>query len=174
MTTFTALTHVQGRQAAETLAEACEDLEPEPVGTGVFEIEDGSDRWEVGIYFTESPDEIALALLAGPLAALQLPEGATRVLEEREALRTAVPAEGLRAAVPGGGTLHELAREVVAIARAGLSARARLNASGDNETGFLDTLDEIVASGKVPAQRLLDKFHGEWNGDVSRVYKYSF
>lgn len=64
MTTFSALTHVQGRSAAEALAEACEDLEPEPVGTGVFEIEDGSGRWEVGAYFTEAPDEIALALLA--------------------------------------------------------------------------------------------------------------
>ena len=79
MTTFTALTHVQGRQAAETLAEACEDLDPEPVGTGVFEIEDGSDRWEVGIYFTERPDDIALALLAAvhganPFAVSELPD----------------------------------------------------------------------------------------------------
>ena len=64
MPTFTALTHLQGREAAEDLAEACEDLTPEPVGTGVFEIEDGSERWEVGAYFTESPDEIGLALLA--------------------------------------------------------------------------------------------------------------
>lgn len=64
MTTYSALTHVGGRQAAEALAQACEDLDPEPVGTGVFEIEDGSDRWEVGVYFTETPDEIALLLLA--------------------------------------------------------------------------------------------------------------
>ncbi len=69
MTTFSALTHVQGRQAAEALAEACEDLEPEPVGTGVFEIEDGSNRWEVGVYFTEAPDDIALALLAAAYGA---------------------------------------------------------------------------------------------------------
>lgn len=79
MTTFSALTHVQGRQAAEALAEACEDLEPEPVGTGVFEIEDGSDRWEVGAYFTEAPDDIALALLAAafganPFAVSELPD----------------------------------------------------------------------------------------------------
>jgi glutamate--cysteine ligase len=31
-----------------------------------------------------------------------------------------------------------------------------------------------VASGIVPAQRLLDKFHGEWGGDISRVYEESF
>ena len=32
-------------------------------------------------------------------------------IEEREALRHAVPAQALDAAVPGGGTVHELARE---------------------------------------------------------------
>ena len=95
-------------------------------------------------------------------------------LEEREELRNAVPRLALDAPIPGGGRLQDLARDVLAIARQGLSARARLNESGDNETGFLETLDEIVASGKVPAQRLLDKYHGEWNGDISRVYKYSF
>ena len=79
MTTYSALTHVQGRDAADTLAEACEDLDPEPVGTGVFEIEDGSGRWEVGAYFTERPDEIALALLAAahganPFAVSEVPD----------------------------------------------------------------------------------------------------
>ena len=34
--------------------------------------------------------------------------------------------------------------------------------------------EEIVASGKVPAQVMLDRYHGEWDGDISRVYKYSF
>jgi len=28
----------------------------------------------------------------------------------------------------------------------------------------------VVASGMTPADRLLDKFHNEWNGDVSKVY----
>ena len=63
---------------------------------------------------------------------------------------------------------------MVAISRSGLNARARLNSAGDNESGFLAPLEEIVASGKVPAQRLLDKFNGEWNGDISRVYEESF
>lgn len=95
-------------------------------------------------------------------------------MEEREALRNAVPKEALAARIPGGGTLQDLAKEALAIARGGLAARGRMGQSGDNETGFLSTLDEIVETGKVPAQRLLDKYHSEWNGDISRVYKYSF
>ncbi len=53
----------------------------------------------------------------------------------------------------------------------GLSARARFNDSGDNESGFLDPLREIVRTGKVPAQMLLDRFNGDWGGDISRVYE---
>ena len=95
-------------------------------------------------------------------------------MDGREALRDAVPRLGLDAPLPGGGRLCDIAGEVVAIARAGLSGRARLNPAGDNETGFLAPLEEIAASGKVPAQRLLDKFHGEWRGDIARVYDESF
>lgn len=95
-------------------------------------------------------------------------------MEEREALRSAVPKLALDAPIPGGGTLHDLAREALPIARAGLSARGKLNASGDNETGFLEPLEEIAESGKAPAQRLLDKFHGPWAGDIARVYEESF
>ncbi|WP_435418103.1 glutamate--cysteine ligase [Parerythrobacter aurantius] len=95
-------------------------------------------------------------------------------MEERKALRNAVPKLALDAPIPGGHKLRDLARDVLSISRQGLAARARLNTGGDNETGFLETLDEIVASGKVPAQRLLDMYHGEWNGDIKRIYKYSF
>ncbi|EAQ29549.1 glutamate-cysteine ligase precursor [Erythrobacter sp. NAP1] len=95
-------------------------------------------------------------------------------MEEREKLRTDAPKLGLQAPIPGGGTMQDLGREALKIAHKGLAARGKLNASGDNETGYLETLDEIVSTGKVPAQRLLDAYHGEWNEDVSRVYKYSF
>ena len=96
-------------------------------------------------------------------------------MEERERLRSEVPKLALDTKLPGGGaTLQDLGKEVLKIAHSGLSARGKLNASGDNETGYLETLEEIVASGKVPAQRLLDAYHGEWGEDVSRVYKYSF
>jgi glutamate--cysteine ligase len=66
--------------------------------------------------------------------------------------------------------MHDLAREVVDLASAGLTARARLNASGDNEGGFLDPLRDVIASGMTPADRLLDKYHNEWDGDVRRIY----
>jgi glutamate--cysteine ligase len=95
-------------------------------------------------------------------------------MEEREELRNAVPKLALDAPIPCGGTLRDIGKEALKISRAGLTARARLNSSGDNETGFLETLDEIVASGKVPAQRLLDSYNGEWNGDIKQVYKQSF
>ncbi len=95
-------------------------------------------------------------------------------MEERENLRNAVPKLGLDAKIPGGGTLQDIGKEALAIARQGLSARGKLGTSGDNETGFLDTLDEIVSSGKSPAQRLLDMYSGEWNGDISRAYEHSF
>ena len=91
-------------------------------------------------------------------------------MDEREALRNAVPKLALDAPVPGGGRLRELAGEVLDIAAAGLRARDRTNASGDNESGFLDPLREIVRTGKVPAQVLLDHVGSEWNGDVCRIY----
>lgn len=92
-------------------------------------------------------------------------------MEEREALRNAVPKLALDAPIPSGGTLRDIAGEVLDIAASGLNARARLNASGDNESGFLDPLREIVRTGKVPAQVLLDRFAGDWDGDITRVYE---
>ena len=64
MSTFTALTTLPGRINASDLGDALERLTPEPIGVGVFELEDGSGLWEVGAYFSEKPDDISLALLA--------------------------------------------------------------------------------------------------------------
>lgn len=95
-------------------------------------------------------------------------------MEGRELLRSSVPKLALDAPLPGGGTLRDIAAEVLAISRAGLNARGKLNSAGDNESGFLEPLDEIVRTGKVPAQVLLDKYHGEWSGDLSRIYEESY
>jgi ribosomal protein L11 methyltransferase len=79
MPTFTALTTLEGEDAANALAAAVERLQPEPIGVGVFEIEDDSGLWEVGAYFLEQPDMvmlevIALAFGARPFALSELPE----------------------------------------------------------------------------------------------------
>jgi len=62
LTTFTAFSQISGKAQAEALGTALEALEPD--GVAVFEIEDGSGSWEVGGYFSQTPDDIALALLA--------------------------------------------------------------------------------------------------------------
>ena len=63
----------------------------------------------------------------------------------------------------------------ITLSEAGLTERAALNAAGDNEGGFLDPLREVVASGMTFADRLLERYHGEWAGDVSKVYdEFSF
>ena len=79
MPTFTAFTSLAGKSGAEALGDAMERLEPAPTGVGVLELEDGSGRWEVAGYFTESPDAAGLALLAAafgaaPFAVSELPE----------------------------------------------------------------------------------------------------
>ncbi|VXC76641.1 glutamate--cysteine ligase [Sphingomonas sp. 8AM] len=91
-------------------------------------------------------------------------------LDERQALRDAVPKLGLSAPIPGGGQLRDIAAAVLDIAHGGLKARARVSAAGEDETGFLEPLREIVRAGKVPAERLLELYHGAWGGDLSRVY----
>ena len=96
--------------------------------------------------------------------------------ETREALRVAASEAALDAVV-GDISMHDLAREVLAISEAGLRARAREGAGGmiADETHFLNALKESVESGQVPADELLEKYEGEWGGDLSRIYaEYSY
>jgi len=91
-------------------------------------------------------------------------------MEAREQLRNDVPRLGLKAPLPGGQTLQDIAAQVLDISRAGLAGRKRLNGAGDNESGYLAPLDEIVARGQTHAERMLERYNGDWAGDVSRVY----
>jgi glutamate--cysteine ligase len=92
-------------------------------------------------------------------------------LEERQRLRDDVPKLGLDAVTPGGEKLSQLGARVLDIAEAGLKARARFNAAGDDESGFLSPLRETLARGITPAGLLLERYRGEWQGDVSRIYE---
>lgn len=96
--------------------------------------------------------------------------------ETREALRVAASVDGLQAEV-GGIKMHDLAREVVAIAEGGLAARARPGAGGliPDETHFLNALKESLDSGQTPADELLAHYYGDWQGDLDRIYaEYSY
>ena len=91
-------------------------------------------------------------------------------LEERHALRDGVPKHALKLPFRGA-TVRELAAEALKISIAGLKRRAMLNEKGADESGFLETLVEIVEADETPAERKLKLFHGEWNGDIDRVFR---
>ncbi|ODT61064.1 MULTISPECIES: 50S ribosomal protein L11 methyltransferase [Paracoccus] len=154
MPTYTALTHLKGREAAEALAEACEDLTPEPVGTGIFEIEDGSERWEVGAYFTEAPDEITLAILAAayganPFAISELPEVDWVAHVKREL----TPVRAGRFYVHGSHDADDIPEGVEAL---WIEAAMAFGTGHHNTTkGCLEALDRLATDG-FQATRIAD------------------
>jgi glutamate--cysteine ligase len=85
--------------------------------------------------------------------------------QERQALRDDVPKFGLDAKI-AGRSARDVARDALAISRAGLKRRARLDERGRDESRHLDILDERVARGRTGAQDLLDLYAGEWGGSV--------
>ncbi|HST74616.1 MAG TPA: glutamate--cysteine ligase [Acetobacteraceae bacterium] len=108
-------------------------------------------------------------------AALAAAEALVRRQSWRDtvALRAAVPSQGLDARLdtPGAGRdLRGLAREALAVAREGLRARRRLDASGQDEAIHLAPLAEIIDGGPTQAEYWLGKYHGEWRGDVSPIF----
>jgi len=89
---------------------------------------------------------------------------------ERESLRRCAPVMGLASPIRNQ-TLQDIAKEVLALSRAGLKRRAKLSTSGDDETGFLIQLDQIAETGENSAQAMLRKYHGEWNRDLTNAFK---
>ncbi|NDV02065.1 glutamate--cysteine ligase [Pseudoroseicyclus tamaricis] len=91
--------------------------------------------------------------------------------ETRDALRVAASVHGLQGKA-NGVSLRVAAEEAVTIAESGLKARARPGAGGliPDETHFLAALRESVESGKAPADELIERYEGEWSGDLTRIY----
>ena len=149
MPTWTALTTLPGRDAAESLGAALERLDPAPTGIGVFEMEDGSGLWEVGGYFDAAPDETALALLAAAhgaagFAVSELPE----IDWVAKVRRDLAPVVAGRFFVHGS---HD-ADKVPADAEALLIEAAMAFGTGHHATtlGCLRALDRLVAAGAAP------------------------
>ena len=97
----------------------------------------------------------------------------SRTGRSRSARRCAMrcPSSGLDAPIAGGGTLRDIAGEVLDIAAAGPVRRARAStARATTKPASSNRCARSSRTGKVPAERLLDRYHGEWGGDVSQVY----
>lgn len=148
MPTWTALTTLEGQDAAEALGAAMEALTPEPTGVGVFEIEDDSGLWEVGGYFTEEPDQAGLALLATlhgskEFAVSELPEVDWVAHVKREL----APVEAGRFFVHGSHDADKLPADKIGL----LIDAAMAFGTGHHGTtlGCLKALDQLVDDGFV-------------------------
>ena len=102
--------------------------------------------------------------------ALQAAEALVRRygVEEFAALRELVPRTAM--ATPWqGGTLRDLAREAVAIARSGLRGRAFLD-GGRDESHLLDPLDAIAAGAPIQAEIWLERHTRVWNCEIGSIF----
>ena len=113
--------------------------------------------WAGLLYDKEALDE-ASALIADWTA------------EERQTMRNEVPKHGLKTPFRGG-TLRDVARKVVKIARRGLKRRGRLDDNGEDERGALAALVDTGEEGVTPADRLLAAYHGPWDGNIDRLFE---
>ena len=93
--------------------------------------------------------------------------------QDKLALRVDAARLGLKAVV-AGRSLQDVAKDMTAIAREGLKRRSRLNGGMLDETVFLNPLMEVAESGVTPAERLLELYHGPWQGDVNRVFELAY
>ena len=147
MLTYSAITKVKDRERAEGLGFALEKLNPPPMGVGVFELEDGSGKWEVGAYFHDRPDEISILILesafkADGFAISEIPETdwVTKVKRELS------PVEAGQFFVFGKHDSHKLPKD-----RVGLLIEASMAfGTGHHGTtkGCLLALDKLVARDK--------------------------
>lgn len=151
MPTWTALTTLPDKTRAEELGLALEALTPEPTGVGVFEVEDGSDTWEVGGYFVAPPDEVGLALLAASHGAAEF---AVSELPETDWVshvrRELTPVEAGRFFVFGGHDADKVPDDRIALR---IEAAMAFGTGHHGTTlGCLKALDRLVDEGLNPAR----------------------
>lgn len=86
-------------------------------------------------------------------------------IDKRQKLWIASNKVGLEAPI-GRGTLLDCAKDLLPLAAESLRVR------GFGEEKFLAPIEEVIATGKNPAQVLLEKFRGEWKGRMEPVIEY--
>jgi len=90
--------------------------------------------------------------------------------EERAQLRADVPKGALDTPFRTGRVL-DVAKEALALSKEGLKRRARMSDGDLDERVHLAPIEEGLASGMSPADVLLQRFNGAWDGDVTRIFK---
>ncbi len=92
---------------------------------------------------------------------------------ERDALRDGVPRHGLKT-IFRQRTVHDIAREVVALAQDGLRRRARTDAGAGAVDGteevYLQPLVQIIESGRTLADEMLHAYHTTWGRTLTPVF----
>ncbi|KAB2911220.1 MAG: glutamate--cysteine ligase [Hyphomicrobiaceae bacterium] len=94
--------------------------------------------------------------------------------EERQALRDAVPKSALHTPLRRGKVL-DVAREALAIAKAGHRRRALRNTKGEDESLFLEPIEAILQQGCTPAEEMLARYESEWGRRTDPLFtEYAF
>ena len=91
---------------------------------------------------------------------------------QREAARSDVARRGLAGDYASRPVL-ELARELVAISRAGLRRIGHAGRRDPDETLFLDPIAEQLDQGASPGQIVAARWEGEWGCSVDRLIEYA-
>jgi glutamate--cysteine ligase len=112
----------------------------------------------VGILYDDSSLDAAWDLVKGWTA------------QQRQRLRDEVPKLGFAATIAGRSVL-QLAGTTLALAEQGLARRRRLDVGGQDERRHLRPIQEFVARGITPAEELIEKFYGPWEGSVEPVFR---
>jgi glutamate--cysteine ligase len=89
--------------------------------------------------------------------------------EERAKLRADVARLGLNAEIRGR-RVQDLARNMLKLARAGLTQRMQLDISKQDEAHYLDPLEEIVERNETQAEALLKLYNGPWKKSVDPIF----
>ena len=92
--------------------------------------------------------------------------------ETREDLRIASSRFGFAGQV-GKVKILDLARKVLAMADKGLAARGKFSSNQQlvDERHFLNSLWDSLDTGKTPAEELLEKYNGSWQGKLYPIYE---
>lgn len=88
------------------------------------------------------------------------------------ALHGAVAKTGLQAHAPDAPVL-EVARELVALSRAGLERLAVRDASGADESSLLAPLEDVLERGTSVARHCVEQWNGPWRQEISRLVEYA-